>query len=89
MQQGDMHVYCFCLTCRFGNPAVQYYAPSSSCSLNIWFITSTFLFFLFYGGISISPIRNESAGLFTSAAGERYQRRVVVGFRDHAVITTS
>jgi hypothetical protein len=47
---------------------MQYYAPSSSCSLNIWFITSTILFFLLYAAISVSPIRNKSAGLFTSAA---------------------
>lgn len=46
----------------------NYYAPSSSCSLNIWFITSTILFFLLYAAISVSPIRNKSAGLFTSAA---------------------
>lgn len=45
-----------------------YYAPKPSCSLNIWFITSAIIFFLVYGIISISPIRHESAGLFTSAA---------------------
>ena len=47
---------------------LQYYAPAASCSLNIWFITSAILMFLVYGFISISPLRNESAGLFTSAA---------------------
>jgi len=46
---------------------MQYYAPEASCSLNIWFITSSILMFLIYGFISISPIRHESAGLFTSA----------------------
>ncbi|PRW59950.1 putative serine incorporator [Chlorella sorokiniana] len=45
----------------------HYWAPEPSCSLNIWFITSIILFFLIYGAISISPIRPESAGLFTSA----------------------
>lgn len=43
------------------------YAPSASCSLNIWFITSIILCFLAYGAISVSPLRTESAGLFTSA----------------------
>lgn len=46
---------------------VQYYAPRPSCSLNIFFITSILLLFLAYAFISISPLRNESAGLFTSA----------------------
>lgn len=46
----------------------NFYAPRPSCSLNIWYITSILLFFLVYGFISISPLRNESAGLFTSAA---------------------
>lgn len=50
----------------------HYYAPSSSCSLNIWFITSAILFFLVYAGISVSPLRHDSAGLFTSAAVYAY-----------------
>ncbi|PSC71077.1 putative serine incorporator [Micractinium conductrix] len=45
----------------------HHYAPQGSCSLNIWFITSIILLFLLYGFISVSPIRHESAGLFTSA----------------------
>ena len=53
-------------------PCPQYYAPSSSCSLNIWFITSAILFFLVYAGISVSPLRHDSAGLFTSAAVYAY-----------------
>lgn len=47
---------------------LQFWAPSASCSLNIFFITSTFLLFLLYGGLSMSPWRVESAGLMTSAA---------------------
>ena len=43
------------------------YSPSSSCSLNIFFITWNLIMFLIYGSLSISPLRNESAGLLTSA----------------------
>ena len=46
----------------------KYWAPSASCSLNIFFITWTFVLFLVYGAISVSPLRVESAGLMTSAA---------------------
>lgn len=49
-------------------PPLQFWAPSASCSLNIWFITSIILMFLLYGAISVSPLRPDSAGLFTSAA---------------------
>jgi hypothetical protein len=47
---------------------LQFYSPSSSCSLNIWFITSAMLFFFGYAAVSVSPLRHPSAGLFTSAA---------------------
>lgn len=43
------------------------YAPKSSCSLNIFFITWNLILFLMYTGLSVSPLRNESAGLLTSA----------------------
>lgn len=46
----------------------KFYAPSASCGLNIWFITSAILFFLVYGTVSVSPLRHESAGLFCAAA---------------------
>lgn len=47
---------------------LQYWAPNAGCSLNIFFITFTFILFLVYGVISISSHRTESAGLMTSAA---------------------
>lgn len=46
----------------------QYWAPNAGCSLNIFFVTFTFILFLLYGVISVSPYRTESAGLMTSAA---------------------
>jgi hypothetical protein len=46
----------------------KYWAPNSGCSLNIFFITFTFILFIVYGAISVSPYRTESAGLMTSAA---------------------
>ena len=49
-------------------PLMQYWAPNSGCSLNIFFITWTLILFLVYGFISISPWRNQSAGLMTAAA---------------------
>lgn len=64
---------------RLAWPHTQFYAPRPSCSLNIWFITSILLFFLGYAFISISPLRNESAGLFTSAAVFAYTSACRIG----------
>jgi len=45
-----------------------YFAPSSSCSLNIFFITFTLVLAIGYTVLSVTPWRVESAGLFTSSA---------------------
>eukprot|EP00963_Diacronema_lutheri_P006701 scaffold587_cov339-Pavlova_lutheri.AAC.25 len=46
----------------------HFFAPSSSCSLNIFFITFTLVLAIGYTVMSVTPWRAESAGLFTSAA---------------------
>lgn len=61
-------IVCMSNNTYIATECAQFWAPSSTCSLNIFFITWTLVLFLVYGFLSISPWRVESAGLMTSAA---------------------
>lgn len=44
----------------------HYFAPSATCSINIFYITFTLILSLAVTVISVSPIRTQAAGLLTS-----------------------